>query len=248
MNLLISLHDPKGSLHAWPAICMFYCDQVKAVLNVVRSGRRTANNRIRGPQSALTDFLASNNISAAQISADYERRQREARQQEEQEANANGGQLQLEEEEETRVETATRRKKRKRQEEQTLAKIKESKDCKRQKKSMGGDSDDEDDGIAWGMYAKKKPLPGQLENCANCEKRFTVTAYSKTGPGGGLLCTKCSKEQEAQKKRDQKPKKQTVSREKRRQVQSNLLDGIVQIGSKSLQELCIKVCSLTFAH
>ena len=91
------------------------------------------------------------------------------------------------------------------------------------------------------MYTKKKPLPGQLENCELCEKRFTVTGYSKTGPEGGLLCTKCSKEQEANKKKDQKPKKQIVSRDKRRQVQSNLLDGIVQIGSRSLQELCIKV-------
>lgn len=91
------------------------------------------------------------------------------------------------------------------------------------------------------MYTKKKPLPGQLENCELCEKRFTVTAYSKTGPDGGLLCTKCSKEQEAQRKKDQKPKKQVVGRDKRRQVQSNLLDGIVQIGSKSLRELCIKV-------
>ena len=91
------------------------------------------------------------------------------------------------------------------------------------------------------MYTKKKPLPGQLENCEICEKRFTVTAYSKTGPDGGLLCTQCGKLQEAQKKKDQKPKKQTVGREKRRQVQSNLLDGIVQDGTKSLQELCIKV-------
>lgn len=97
------------------------------------------------------------------------------------------------------------------------------------------------------MYTKKKPLPGQLENCETCEKRFTVTAYSKTGPDGGLLCTKCSKEQEDQKKKDQKSKKEAVNRDKRRHVQSNLLDGIVQIGSKTLQELCIKVPYLTDA-
>lgn len=97
------------------------------------------------------------------------------------------------------------------------------------------------------MYTRRKPLPGQLENCEKCEKRFTVTAYSKTGPDGGLLCTKCSKEQEDQKKKDQKSKKQAVSRDKRRHVQSNLLDGIVQIGSRTLQELCIKVLRLTDA-
>ena len=52
---------------------------------------------------------------------------------------------------------------------------------------------------------------------------------------------KCSKEQETQKKKDAKPKKQAVARDKRRQVQSNLLDGIVQEGSKALEQLCIEV-------
>ena len=205
-----------------------------------RAGRRAAGNQIRGPQSALTDFLASNNISAAQISADYERRQREARQQQEQEAAANGGSVDYYDDEE-RIETAAQKRKRKRQKERTQPKIKESKGFKRQKKCEDEGSDGEHEHVAWDMYTTKKPLPGQLENCENCEKRFTVTAYSKTGPDGGLLCTKCSKEQEDQKKKDQKSKKQAVSRDKRRNVQSSLLDGIVQIGSKTLQELCIKV-------
>ena len=209
-----------------------------------RAGRRAANNQIRGPQSALTDFLASNNISAAQISADYERRQREARQQQEQETAANG-ELVAQNDDEERIETAAQKKKRKLQQEKTLAKIKGSKDYKRQKKRKDEGSDVENEDAAWNMYTKKKPLPGQLDNCEKCEKRFTVTAYSKTGTDGGLLCTKCSKEQEDQKRRDQKSKKQVVSREKRRHVQSSLLDGIVQIGSKSLQELCIKVLPLT---
>ena len=209
-----------------------------------RAGRRAAGNQIRGPQSALTDFLASNNISAAQISADYERRQREARQQQDQEAAANGESLDQHDDEE-RIETAAQKKKRKLQEDKTLAKIKKSKSYKRQKKRGDEGSEREDDDVVWDMYTKKKPLPGQLENCEGCEKRFTVTAYSKTGPEGGLLCTKCSKEQEDQKKKVQKSKTQTLSRDKRRHVQSSLLDGIVQLGSKTLQELCIKVRFLT---
>ena len=139
------------------------------------------------------------------------------------------------------VETAAQKKKRKRQEEKVLAKIKESKDFKRRKRDKEGEPDnDDDDDIAWGMYKKSQPLPGQLENCELCDKRFTVTAYSKTGPAGGLLCTKCSKEQEALKKKDQKPKKQAGSKDKRRETQSKLLDGIVLNGSKSLQDLCIE--------
>ena len=210
-----------------------------------RAGRRAAGNQIRGPQSALTDFLASNNISAAQISADSERRQREARQQQDQEAAVNGESLDDQHDDEQRIETAAQKKKRKLQEDKTLAKIKESKSYKRQKKRGDEGSDGENDDVVWDMYTKKKPLPGQLENCERCEKRFTVTAYSKTGSEGGLLCTKCSKEQEDQKKKDQKSKTQAVSRDKRRHFQSSLLDGIVQIGSKTLQELCIKVRFLT---
>ena len=139
-----------------------------------------------------------------------------------------------------RSEAISQKNKRKRQEEKALSKSKQAKEYKRQKKREGSESDGEND-AAWDMYTKKKPLPGQLENCELCDKRFTVTAYSKTGPAGGLLCTKCSKVQEDQRKKDQKQKSQAVSREKRRYVQSSLLDGIVQIGSRTLLDLCLKV-------
>lgn len=91
---------------------------------------------------------------------------------------------------------------------------------------------------------KKAPIPGQLDYCELCNKRFTVTAYSKTGPDGGLLCPKCSKEQEAQKKKDQRPKKKPISRSKAHQIHSNLLDGLVSEGAKSLQEICVRVYSM----
>lgn len=122
-----------------------------------------------------------------------------------------------------------------------MAKIKEGKSSKKQKKGKKGDPDADDSEGALGMYSKSKPLPGQLENCEKCEKRFTVTPYSKTGPEGGLLCTKCSKEQETQRKKDDKIKKQAAPRGRQRQKQSNLLDGIVQDGAISLQDLCIRV-------
>lgn len=89
------------------------------------------------------------------------------------------------------------------------------------------------------MYQKSRPLPGQLDNCENCEKRFTVTPYSKTGPNGGLLCAKCSKEL-AKDEKKAKPKK-TAPKTGRRQNQSKLLDGIAQQGAPSLVEMCTKV-------
>lgn len=91
------------------------------------------------------------------------------------------------------------------------------------------------------MYTKKKPLPGQLDNCERCGTRFTVTPYSKTGLDGGLLCRPCSKEHEAERKKDASLQKSKQGREKRRNVQSNLLDGNVPVGSKTLLEYCIKV-------
>ena len=145
-------------------------------------------------------------------------------------------------EEEERVETAVQKKKRKRQQDKALAKIKQSKDFKKHKRDKDGGPDGDEDDIAWDMYAKSKPLPGQLEHCELCDKRFTVTAYSKTGPNGGLLCTKCSKEIGDEEKKNKKKQQQTTNRGKRRQVQSNLLDGVVRNGSKSLQELCVEVC------
>lgn len=91
------------------------------------------------------------------------------------------------------------------------------------------------------MYEKTRPLPGQQENCEICDKRFTVTAYCKNGPTGGLLCPACSKEMEKDLKAERKEKAKGGPRAKRRQAQSNLLDGIIQYGASSLLEICVKV-------
>ena len=168
-----------------------------------------------------------------QIRDDYERRRQAALQQAAHEGgesirvDADGDQGEQQEDVEQLVETAEQKKKRKRREDAAIAKIKKSKDFKRRKAVAAGQPEGDEDDIAWDMYSKAKPLPGQLENCELCEKRFTVTAYSKTGPDAGLLCSKCSKDLEAEKKKEAKPKRSTIGRDKRRQTQSNLLDGIV---------------------
>jgi DNA repair protein RAD7 len=110
------------------------------------------------------------------------------------------------------------------------------------KKKRGSDDEDEDDDYddALGnMYQKAKPLPGQLENCEICSKRFTVTPYSKNGPEGGLVCTPCGKEITKDLKATEKANKPVV-RKTRRKLESNRLDGIVTHGAKSLQQLCIE--------
>lgn len=121
-----------------------------------------------------------------------------------------------------------------------MEKIKKTKENKRHKSKRVDDGNDSDDVIAHHFMKKTKLRPGQFDNCATCEKRFTVTAYSKTGPNGGLLCQKCSKEM-ADEEKKAKPKKRGPAKKGRRQAQSNLLDGFVQRGAPKLLETCIKV-------
>ncbi|KIW17726.1 hypothetical protein PV08_04921 [Exophiala spinifera] len=211
-----------------------------------RANRRNNNpaaNRIRGPQSALTDFLASHNISAAQIHNDYQRRVQEAERQAQQDAqNARNSTDNKENEDEEDEEDVVERQKRKRKEEKALLKIKQSKEFKRRKHEQDEDFRQDDDELARSMLAKSKPLPGQLDNCEICGKRFTVTPYSGTGPDGGLLCGKCSKELKDEKKKEAKAakKKTPVSRGRRRQTESDRMMGDVKPGAKSLLDICVR--------
>ena len=134
---------------------------------------------------------------------------------------------------------ADRTRKRKRNQEDAIAKIKKSRAAKKvQKKKKGSDDDSEFEGVM-DMYKKVKPLPGQLDHCEICNKRFTVTPYSKAGPDGGLLCTPCGKEMVKDAKAEKKASNPVV-RKGRRKIESNRLDGMAVGGPKSLQQLCIE--------
>lgn len=97
---------------------------------------------------------------------------------------------------------------------------------------------DEDEAARAIFEADHMPLPGQMENCEICEKRFSVTGYSRAGPNGGLLCTKCSKDLDKEEGGAKKKRKINAGRG-RRTTQSQLLDGILP-GAKSLVTLCIE--------
>jgi DNA repair protein RAD7 len=136
---------------------------------------------------------------------------------------------------------AERSRKRKRNQEETIAKIKKGKATKKSaKKKKKGSDDDSDFDDVMDMYKKAKPLPGQLENCEVCSKRFTVTPYSKAGPDGGLLCAKCGKDIAKEAKATIKASKPAV-RKGRRKIESNRLDGLTFRGAKTLQQLCINI-------
>jgi DNA repair protein RAD7 len=217
------------------------------------STRRT-NNNIRGPHSALTDFLAANNISARQIRDDYERRRREAA---EAEVEANGGAANGDDGEEMDVEEVdailerSRREQEKEKRKKEKEKLNGKKGGKKAKKGKKkGDDDEANDASdsdyfdAIPSYKKAKKMPGQLANCEVCEKRFTVTPYSKTGPDGGLLCLPCGKELDKEAKNGDKRKadKKAVKpgTKRRRGMASERLDGIVRRGAKSLVDLSLE--------
>lgn len=133
---------------------------------------------------------------------------------------------------------AERTRKRKRNQEDAIAKIKKGKAAKKNAKKKKDSDDDSEYDDVMDMYKKTKPLPGQLENCEVCGKRFTVTPYSKAGSDGGLLCAKCGKEMAKEAKATEKASKPAV-RKGRRKIESNRLDGLTFRGAKTLQQLCI---------
>jgi DNA repair protein RAD7 len=230
---------------------------------------RRNQNRIRGPHSALTDFLAANNISAAEIRDNYNRRVQQAEQEAEQrrQRNGEGGEeeeeAEAEEEVEARLEAIREERSRREQraaKEKQKAKDKKAKDkekskskkmaaaVKKRKRSLKGkkdpDDSDESDEVesdySDALPVKKTPMPGQFENCEICEKRFTVTPYSKTGPDGGLLCSPCGKQVDKDMKKETKSAAKKPVAKKRRNIESERLDGIVRHGAKDLVQLCIE--------
>ncbi|KAI1422194.1 hypothetical protein F5Y12DRAFT_763777 [Xylaria sp. FL1777] len=210
---------------------------------------------IRGPQSALTDFLASQNISAARIRADAEARRAAATADNAAPDTpaAEESQPAVEEEEEDESDAvvsgrsaamAARRArdlKRKKQQE-AIAKIKKSKAYKKRKRGPDSESDDD---LALALFNEKMtPLPGQMNNCEICDKRFTVTPYTRSGPKGGLLCNPCGQKLANDEDANKKQKKKRAPAPKgavgRRKMQSRILDGTYDVGSKSLMTLCIE--------
>lgn len=130
---------------------------------------------------------------------------------------------------------------RKRKEEKAIAKIKANKSFQRRRRFRADNAEDlSDEDEAARRFANQwvAPDPCQMANCEICETRFNVTAYSRAGPDGGLLCLKCSKELDNDEGARKPKRKRAVV--PRRQAQSNLLEGILQNGSKDLLTLCIE--------
>jgi len=211
---------------------------------------------IRGPQSALTDFLASQNISAARIRAEAQARRAaaahpSATSSTPENTAAAQSQQAVEEDDEDEDDVVTTRSvanaarqsraEKRRKQQQAIAKIKESKAYKKRKRGAEGESDDD---LALALLSATAPLPGQMSNCEICSKRFTVTPYSRSGPNGGLLCNPCGRElaknEDANKKQQKRRGPAPKGSAGRRKVQSRILDGTYTIGARPLMTLCVE--------
>ncbi|ETS76684.1 hypothetical protein PFICI_12071 [Pestalotiopsis fici W106-1] len=218
---------------------------------MTRSSRRTRNT-IRGPRSALTDFLASTNASDALANASARRTAAQeaaaaaaaeaAENANNESATATNEDGQEDEEEDNTTPASGRRRAqqlKRKKEAEAIEKIKKSKAF--QKRKRQGDDSDSDDLAAEIFKQKSTPLPGQMENCAICDKRFTVTPYSRAGPDGGLLCSKCGKDLAKDTPTPNKKKRAAGQGAGRRKMQSRILDGTYTSGAKPLLSLCIEL-------
>ncbi|OAA54317.1 DNA repair protein [Niveomyces insectorum RCEF 264] len=220
--------------------------------------------------SALTDFLASRNISARQIEEDFlARREAAARQlaeQQQQEQSAGGygvpNSAAASRRSSTRNASSTATattpaagKRRAAAKKKTAEQIKKMKaEMKRKFYESDGDDDDDDDDdddLTRALLNNvNTPLPGQMDNCAQCGKRFTVTPYSRADASGKLLCTPCGKELDKADaangakgglpKKKPRPAAASGPVGQRRKAQSRLLDGASPVGAKALVTLCVE--------
>lgn len=112
--------------------------------------------------------------------------------------------------------------------------------AKKKPRLSSADETSEGSDLDWAHPGAIKKLPGQFANCEICEQRFTVTAYSKTGPNGGLVCNPCGKDLGADAAASKKKATRATAAKRKRNMQSERLDGVVRRGSKQLVQLCIE--------
>lgn len=124
-----------------------------------------------------------------------------------------------------------------------LAKVQASKRFKSQRKreeSEDPENVENSDDAANRFLELDNERETQYENCEKCDTRFIVTFYSRSGPKGGLLCSKCSKELDDA-DRAKSRKKRADARPNRRAVESERLEGKNVRGAKGLLDMSLNV-------
>ncbi|KAK9469964.1 uncharacterized protein V1510DRAFT_424365 [Dipodascopsis tothii] len=183
------------------------------------SRNRAGGSRVRGPNSALTEFLRERGIDANQIRNRYE--ESLATPEEEDAIVTISGAPDGDGEAEAEAAAAA-----------AAAAAVARAPSKRKKKKTESDEELED------LQPLPRRAPGQIDFCAECQCRFTVTVYSKAAAGGGLLCHSCSSKYAEEEKKVRKT--QAVSRKRKKTVSAALLDK-QEVAVPHLQDICIKL-------
>lgn len=179
---------------------------------------------VRGPNSALTEFLRSQGINANEIRRRHERRRQ--RQQDEDEADSpENGSEDLERDRVPAVDASVNT------EDPEILRIAQAAARKRR-----GDFGDLDDAQAANEGTTL---------CAFCNSRFTLTVYSKPASEGGssFLCRNCSAKSVSEAKAAAKAKRganKAAANKKRKKISAELLN-LRHFTPPSLQDLCINL-------
>ncbi|KAI1787718.1 RNI-like protein [Ganoderma leucocontextum] len=227
------------------------------------------NNAVRGPTSALTEFLRESGITPTTIARRARTRQATQVEDQAQAAQAgpsNSNQVQQQDGDVVMEEAQPSRSgdgyasdnldepdeepapKKRKQSKAAEAKQKEKEKAKAKKKAKKGDDDDYEDDEDEDPYSAlskmwkndlPKPPVGSFEDCARCEKQFTVTKYTMAAnPPPGWLCHICAKSSGADPfKKPAPPRKRKPAGDKRSLVSYE------ERHLPSLASICIDVVS-----
>ncbi|KAH7087924.1 RNI-like protein [Auriculariales sp. MPI-PUGE-AT-0066] len=241
-------------------------------------------NNVRGPTSALTEFLRESGITAPRLVFPRRTSQRSGEPAQQADtsgavptattstANANGDAMDVDEEEEVEAparpsrratgkqratgndsedldasegEINTPANKKRKLTKAVEARLKAKAKASARKKGIKVSDSEDDDEDEYNMPSSKPanappPPAGSLEECASCEKRFTVTKYTVAArPGPGWLCHECAKASGIDPfKKPTAPRKRKAPQERRKIVNFEEKDKI-----PTLSKLAIEVIS-----
>ncbi|KAF8914669.1 hypothetical protein CPB85DRAFT_1560873 [Mucidula mucida] len=159
-------------------------------------------NNVRGPTSALTEFLRESGITATTVATRVANR---IPRQDENTAEPAAAEIPQEEAEpaEPEPDPSPRRTRRRNTNYDSDDLDDPPTPAKKQKIKKGKDGDDDEEdaytALSRSLWSNQgasssKPPVGGFSNCAKCEKRFTVTKYTMAAiPGPGYLCHPCAK-------------------------------------------------------
>lgn len=204
--------------------------------------RRFRSSGVKGPNSALTEFLRNEGIT----DAFRERRQREDQAGEE-------STPEIDDVEQVEEPVATRRSTRAltaaqaeevAEDEEDASWEREVRVAARRKRRAGGfpsdddDSDDDDDDFEDDDDLKKMKKFGELDTCVDCGDEFNLSVYSRYDNNKkGYLCESCN---EVVKKRERQARRNQLNARKKRKKLAEALLNKSEVKIPSLQDICIK--------